>query len=85
MSMHKVPLTDVESEGLKKHGLGRNVGKPSQLADAFRQGVKWGQEQEREACAKVAEQMLCKSYLPPSLKIYGALAAGAIRARGDAA
>lgn len=55
MSMHKTPLTDVEREGLEKHGLGQNIGKPSQLADAFRQGVKWGQEQEREACAKTCE------------------------------
>lgn len=47
MSMHRIPLTDIEREGLKAHGLGRDIGKPSQLADCFRQGVKWGQDQER--------------------------------------
>ena len=47
MSMHRIPLTDIEREGLKAHGLGRAIGKPSQLADCFRQGVKWGQGQER--------------------------------------
>ena len=46
MSMHNIPLTDVEREGLKNHGFGRDIGKPSQLADCFRQGVKWGQDQE---------------------------------------
>ena len=46
MSMHRIPLTDIEREGLKAHGLGRGIGKPSQLADCFRQGVKWGQGQE---------------------------------------
>lgn len=47
MSMHRIPLTDIEREGLKAHGLGRDIGKPSQLADCFRQGVKWCQGQER--------------------------------------
>ena len=47
MSMHNIPLTDIEREGLKAHGLGRSIGKPSQLADCFRQGVKWGQDHER--------------------------------------
>jgi hypothetical protein len=39
MSMHKIPLTNLELSGLRAHGL--DVGKPSQLSDAFRQGVKW--------------------------------------------
>ena len=47
MSIHNIPLTDIEREGLKAHGLGRSIGKPSQLADCFRQGVKWGQDHER--------------------------------------
>ena len=47
MSMHNIPLTDIEREGLKAHGLGRSIDKPSQLADCFRQGVKWGQDHER--------------------------------------
>lgn len=41
MSNHKTPLTEVEREGLIEHGLGRYIGKPSQLADVFRQGVAW--------------------------------------------
>jgi len=41
MSMHKKPVTDLEREGLILHGLGRYVGKPSQLADVFRQGIAW--------------------------------------------
>ena len=39
MSMHKMPLTDLEHAGLINHGL--DVGKPSQLSDAFRHGMKW--------------------------------------------
>ena len=39
MSMHKIPLTKIEREGLVNHGL--PVGKPSQLSDAFLHGVKW--------------------------------------------
>ncbi len=41
MSNHKTPLTELERKGLEAHGLGRYIGKPSQLADAFRQGVAW--------------------------------------------
>lgn len=39
MSMHKIPLTDLEHGGLVKHHL--PVGKPSQLSDCFRAGVQW--------------------------------------------
>ena len=39
MSMHKIPLTDVEESGLLAHGL--DIGTPSQLSDAFRLGVRW--------------------------------------------
>lgn len=39
MSMHTVPLTCLEHEGLAKHGL--PIAKPSQLSDAFRLGVAW--------------------------------------------
>lgn len=39
MSMHKIPLTDLEHEGLIKHHL--PIGKPSQLSDCFRAGVQW--------------------------------------------
>jgi hypothetical protein len=41
MSNHKTPLTDFERKGLEAHGLGRHIGIPSQLADAFRQGIAW--------------------------------------------
>lgn len=43
MSMHKIPLTELEEEGLRKHGL--DIGKPSQLSDAFRLGIKWASEE----------------------------------------
>lgn len=46
MSMHKKPLTPVEHDGLTAHGL--DIGTPSQLSDAFRQGVAWGIESEKE-------------------------------------
>ena len=39
MSMHRIPLTELERAGLINYGLA--VGKPSQLSDAFRHGVKW--------------------------------------------
>ena len=51
MSMHKIPLTPAETDGLHAHGLQRNIGKPSQLADVFRQGVAWGMAVERKRCA----------------------------------
>ena len=43
MSMHKIPLSEMERKGLEYHGLA--VGKPSQLSDAFRQGISWGLSQ----------------------------------------
>lgn len=39
MSMHKVPLTKDEEEGLRAHGL--PIGAPSQIADCFRLGMAW--------------------------------------------
>ena len=39
MSMHKIPLTPLEEEGLRLHGL--PIGTPSQRSDTFRQGVAW--------------------------------------------
>jgi len=39
MSLHKKPLTKIEHEGLKNHGLA--ICKPSQLSDVFRHGVSW--------------------------------------------
>ena len=37
--MHKKPLTKLEEQGLRGHGL--DIGKPSQLSDCFRHGVAW--------------------------------------------
>jgi hypothetical protein len=54
MSMHKVPLTPTEEAGFHAHGLQRNIGKPSQLADVFRQGVAWGIAAERERWQRIA-------------------------------
>lgn len=39
MSMHKIPLTEIEREGLIKHHL--PVDQPSQGSDCFRLGVQW--------------------------------------------
>jgi hypothetical protein len=41
MSQHKIPLTELEREGLVKHGFEKYIGKPSQLVDVFRSGVAW--------------------------------------------
>ncbi|OZB22687.1 MAG: hypothetical protein B7X51_14795 [Pseudomonas sp. 34-62-33] len=37
--MHKIPLTQLEEDGLRAHGL--DIGSPSQLSDVFRHGIKW--------------------------------------------
>jgi len=39
-------------------------------------------EQEREACAKLAETTVCDVHLPTGTKIYGSRVATAIRERG---
>lgn len=39
MSMHKIPLTPLEEEGLRLHGL--PIGTPNQRSDTFRQGMAW--------------------------------------------
>jgi hypothetical protein len=46
MSMHKIPLTQLELEGLLAHGLG--LGSPSQLSDCFRLGVKWALDNQHK-------------------------------------
>jgi len=38
---------------------------------------------EREACANVAALTVCDTHIPTGIKIYGAVAAKAIRARGE--
>jgi hypothetical protein len=37
MSMHNIPLTELERDGLEKHRL--PIGSPSQLSDCFRHGI----------------------------------------------
>ena len=44
MSAHNIPMSDLERDGLIAHGLGRAIGKPSQAADIFRQGVNWAMQ-----------------------------------------
>lgn len=44
MSLHKQPLTEVEINGLIRHGL--TIDKPSQLSDCFRLGVTWALKQK---------------------------------------
>ena len=39
-------------------------------------------EDEREACAKLAAKTVCDVHIPTGVKIYGTVAAKAIRARG---
>jgi len=39
---------------------------------------------EREACAKLAATTVCDIHIPTGVKIYGTVAAAAIRARGEA-
>lgn len=39
MSMHKIPLTDIEKDGLNTYKL--PVNKPSQNSDCFRIGFAW--------------------------------------------
>ena len=48
MSMHKTPLSELEIQGLKAHGL--PVGKSSAMADCFRLGMAWA----HKAAAKQA-------------------------------
>lgn len=55
MSMHKIPLTDLELSGLKTHGL--SVGTPSQLSDCFRHGVKWALDNAVPQWIPVSERL----------------------------
>jgi hypothetical protein len=62
-------------------------------ADEREQGQKWfdavtaqhKQEilAEREACAKLAQSTVCNTHIPTGVKIYGTVAAKAIRNRGN--
>jgi len=44
--MHKIPLTPLEESGLRAHRL--PIGKPNQLSDVFRHGVKWAQRTQED-------------------------------------
>ena len=62
-------------------------------ADEREQGQKWFEAvtaqhkqeilAEREACAKLAQSTVCDTHIPTGVKIYGTVAAKAIRARGE--
>jgi hypothetical protein len=61
MSMHKIPLTELERAGLKAHGL--DIGKPSQLSDCFRSGIKFAQSRhdaEREALVRQCAEIVAE-------------------------
>lgn len=55
MSMHQKPLTELEEFGLKAHRLA--IGTPSQLSDAFRQGVAWAEQHLQTRLAEVEEAL----------------------------
>ena len=52
--MHKKPLTELERQGLRLHGL--DIGTPSQLSDCFRLGVAWASEQLEQKLAEAEKQ-----------------------------
>ena len=53
--MHKKPLTELERQGLRLHGL--DIGTPSQLSDCFRLGVAWASEQLEQKLAEAEKQL----------------------------
>jgi hypothetical protein len=57
MSNHKTPVTELERAGLVAHGLGRQIGKPSQLADVFRQGVAWALSQQPAQLVPLTDEL----------------------------
>ena len=65
MSMHKIPLSELERKGLTKHGL--NIGTPSQLSDCFRSGMKWALDNAVPEGWKLAP-------VEPTAEQYGGLA-----------
>ena len=77
------------------HGLGHFLKAFEALvrADESEQGQKWfdavtAQHKqlilaEREACAKLAATTVCDTHIPTGVKIYGTVAAKAIRDRGN--
>lgn len=59
MSMHKIPLTILEEEGLRKYGL--RIGTASQLSDAFRLGMKWSEDNRALPLQVVAQKPISES------------------------
>ena len=55
MSIHRIPLTELERAGLINHGL--DVGKPSQLSDVFRRGMKWAIDNSAIKWIPVSERL----------------------------
>lgn len=64
MSMHKKPLTRLEEEGLRAHGL--PIGTPSQLSDVFRHGVAWAAVQDQGEVQKLREALTMFVHLAES-------------------
>lgn len=58
MSMHKVPLTKLERDGLEAHHLA--IDTPSQLSDCFRLGVQWAVKREQERLDNELYMELCQ-------------------------
>ena len=54
MSIHKKPLTQLEEEGLRAHGL--PIGTPSQLSDVFRYGIAWAASQNQSEVQKLRDE-----------------------------
>ena len=54
----------------------------SELLENFEAFAELVREDEREACAKLAAATICDTHIPTGVKIYGTVAAKAIRARG---
>lgn len=55
--MHNTPLTSIEEDGLKVHGL--QIGKPSQLSDAFRNGIAWALATDESRKIALSHAQLC--------------------------
>ena len=53
------------------------------FADALKKFADLIRADEREACAKVAQETICDTHIPTGINIYGTRAAKAIQARGN--
>jgi hypothetical protein len=76
--------TDHKDSGWRKRQISDEIHSCSHLCDkpmCVAEAVK----AEREACAKLAAATICDTHIPSGIKIYGTVAAKAIRARGKQA